>query len=117
LSSEGRRKYCEQCYQLYRFPEGIRFEEATKGDLFRRRCNWQSARSSIRNHASRVFAQSGLPLVCHICGYFHHVQIAHRRPVSDFPDSAIMKEINDIANLIALCPNHHWELDHGILNL
>jgi len=64
-----------------------------------------------------IFEQSGSPAACQICGYSLHVEIAHRRPVSDFPDSATMKEINDIANLIILCPNHHWEFDHGLLNL
>jgi len=37
--------------------------------------------------------------------------------VSDFPDAALIAEINDIANLVALCPNHHWEFDHGVLTL
>lgn len=27
-----------------------------------------------------------------------------------------MEEINDINNLIGLCPNHHWELDHNLLS-
>ena len=37
--------------------------------------------------------------------------------VSDFDDSALISEINSKDNLIALCPNHHWEYDHGLLKL
>lgn len=28
-----------------------------------------------------------------------------------------MKEINDIENLVALCPTHHWEQENGFLSL
>jgi len=33
--------------------------------------------------------------------------------VADFPDDALILEINDIKNLVALCPTHHWEFGHG----
>ncbi|MBE7514091.1 MAG: HNH endonuclease [Anaerolineales bacterium] len=33
-----------------------------------------------------------------------------------FPDS-LLSEINAIDNLMALCPNHHWELDNHLLSL
>ena len=36
--------------------------------------------------------------------------------MSDFSDDAKISEINDIRNLIALCPNHHWEFDNGKLS-
>jgi predicted restriction endonuclease len=56
-------------------------------------------------------------MACAICGYNQHVEAAHRRPVSDFPDEATVSEINEPANLVYLCPNHHWEHDHGLLTL
>lgn len=43
--------------------------------------------------------------------------MCHIRAVSDFSDDALISEINDISNLIALCPNHHYEYDAGILDL
>lgn len=54
---------------------------------------------------------------CAVCGYGKHVEIAHIRPISDFPDSATIKEINDLNNVVGLCPNHHWEFDNGLLKL
>ena len=71
----------------------------------------------IRKGAEKVFSESGKPLVCAVCGYDHHVEIAHIRSVSDFPGDALISDINSEDNLIALCPNHHWEYDHGILKL
>jgi len=55
---------------------------------------------------------------CAICGYTNHYEICHIKSVSSFPpDALIVKEINNINNLIALCPNHHWEFDNDILKL
>lgn len=64
-----------------------------------------------------MYKSSGKPYCCAICGYSTHIEIAHIKAVSDFEDSATIAEINSIDNLIALCPNHHWEYDNGILKL
>ena len=50
------------------------------------------------------------------CGYAKHVEVAHRKDVSSFPDSALISEINDLTNLVGLCPLHHWEFDHQKLD-
>ena len=89
----------------------------TKGELFSCRKNWQSARTSIRKDAQKVFEQSGKPYRCAICGYDKHIEIAHIKAVSEFDDSALLTEINHPDNLIALCPNHHWEFDNNLLKL
>ena len=84
----------------------------TKQDLFASRKNWQSARSSIRRHAAIIWKRSGRKLECSRCGYSNYVEIAHLKAVSEFLDGATIGQINDLSNLIALCPNHHWEFDH-----
>lgn len=89
----------------------------TKGELFNNRKNWQSARSAIQKNARDVFKSKNKELECLICGYDKHVEIAHIKPVSEFDDNSIISEINDINNLIALCPNHHWEYDNGFLKI
>lgn len=89
----------------------------TKGELLASRANYQSYRSSIRKLAEEVYRKSGKGFECAICGYDKHVEIAHIKAVSDFDDSALISEINSKDNLIALCPNHHWEYDHGLLKL
>ena len=89
----------------------------TKGEVFGRRKNWQSARSSIQKSAREVFFEHNQHPKCEICGYDKHVEVAHRKAVSDFDDDTTIRDINSIGNLIGLCPNHHWEYDHGILEL
>ena len=89
----------------------------TKRELLNNRKNYQSYRSAIRKHAESIYKASGKPYYCAKCGYSNHIEIAHIKAVSDFDDSVTIAEINSIDNLIALCPNHHWEYDHGILKL
>lgn len=91
--------------------------ERRKGELFSNRKNWQSARSTIQKWARIAYDESGGKKQCFVCGYTHYIEICHIKPVSDFGDEALVKEINDIKNLVALCPNHHWEFDNKILKL
>ena len=89
----------------------------TKGELFNNRINYQSARSDIRRHAQKTFESSSKEKHCKICGYDKHYEVAHIKAVSEFSDNTLISEINDLDNLVALCPNHHWEYDNGLLNL
>jgi len=66
----------------------------------------------LQGHARRVFFSAFKTTSCHVCGYSKHVEIAHKRAVADFPVTATVGEINNLENLMSLCPNHHWEHDH-----
>jgi hypothetical protein len=125
------RKYCDTCLQLSRAKHCASITESkqkvdekcllinqTKGSLYKRRKNWQSANSAIRRHARKVFEQNTKDKSCYICGYNKYIQVAHIKPVSKFQNSdSIVDDINNINNLIALCPNHHWEFDHGLVHV
>lgn len=89
----------------------------TKGELFSKRLNWQSARSEIQQHSRLVLLQSGTSKQCKVCGYTNHVEVCHIKSVKDFDNDATIAEINCINNLVYLCPNHHWEFDNGVLIL
>lgn len=95
----------------------LEIDKVSKGELFSKRANWQSARSSVARYARKVFNESDKPKCCAICGYDNHYEVAHIKAVSNFSDDTLVKEINHIDNLIALCPNHHWEYDNGILKI
>lgn len=122
ISSERKNKITEKCIKLGiqlnpKLIENISFESKTKGELFKNRKNWQSARSAIQKHARNVFFHSSKKYECIICGYTNHIEVAHIKAVSDFDDNDTMEVINSIDNLIGLCPNHHWEYDNGILKI
>lgn len=127
-----KRLYCDTCLSTVRSEKGKQnianlqrisssrtsgIENKTKGEMFARRKNWQSARSSICRHATQLYLRSDRPNVCAVCGYAKHVEVCHLIPVSKFDNDTLVSTINDLSNLVALCPNHHWELDKGLLKL
>lgn len=72
------------------------------------RCN---AYTGIRGLARTVARNIGLNS-CHKCGYNKHIEIAHIRAISDFPEDTPVSVVNSPDNLLALCPNCHWEFDN-----
>ena len=50
---------------------------------------------------------------CEKCGYDKHFEICHKKAISSFPDDALISVVNDLNNLVSLCPNCHWELDNA----
>ena len=82
----------------------------------RAKYNKNSYASVIRNNSRIIFQKTG-KMECAICGYTHHVDVCHIKPVAAFPEDAQLSEVNALSNLVALCPNHHWELDHGLIAL
>lgn len=79
--------------------------------------DWWSARVPIAKTARKIYKQSNKDKCCTICGYDKHYEVCHIKAVSEFEDSATLREINDINNLVALCRNHHWEYDKGLIEL
>lgn len=74
------------------------------------------AYQAVRNHAKRMMRVAGCKKACAQCGWARGIQVCHIKPISSFPDSATVGEINVLDNLVYLCPNHHWDLDHGHLS-
>lgn len=73
--------------------------------------------SRIRDLARRLFLSSDRPYICQNCSYDKHIEVCHIKPIKDFDLSSMVSEINHLDNLLGLCPNCHWELDHGDLTL
>jgi predicted restriction endonuclease len=102
------RTYCNECYQFFSI------EEQTYGQL-KARTKYQK-NSRIRMHARKKYMNSGFPKCCIACGYSKHIDICHVKDISSFPDETLIKEINDLSNLVALCKNHHWEFDNKFMS-
>jgi hypothetical protein len=76
--------------------------------------SWRSAHIRILN---RLWNASMLKLSCTKCEYSIHVELAHIRDITSFPDSATLGEINEPSNVVQLCRNCHWEFDHGLCSI
>jgi hypothetical protein len=72
--------------------------------------------SRIRLDARRRYLAE-FPRRCVNCGYDKHIEVCHRRPVTSFPLDTPISVVNSLDNLLGLCPNCHWEFDHGLLQL
>ncbi len=70
---------------------------------------------AVREQARKLYIASGRPMSCLLCGYSLHVDVCHVKDIRDHDDGTPFSVINQEANLIALCKNHHWEFDHDVL--
>jgi hypothetical protein len=124
IKNHKSKKLCQQC----KSSRTIKQVHASSSQIKLMTLEDYISRESIKNkHPSwkfshvRVFNRSWnntlTKMPCQVCGYDKHVELAHIKAVSDFPETATLGEINDPDNMLVLCRNHHWELDHGILLL
>jgi len=88
----------------------------TKREVFEENTFW-SARGRLGSNAREILLVNFGLEFCKNCKYDKHVEVCHIIPISEFNDDAYIWEINSPNNLIALCPNCHWEFDHGILDI
>lgn len=112
--------FCSTHYKEYLEEKEARIQNTTLEQY--------TTRPSITNqHPSSKFAHiRGLArskfkhlacLPCFNCGYDKHVELCHIKPLSSFPSTATISEVNNIKNIIQLCPNCQWEFDNGKLHL
>lgn len=109
-------KYCIDCL-ISRKNNRVKYSKMTLNELSIQYPSLTNYHSILRSDSRRVFKNSQKPKECFVCGYDVFVNICHIKDVKDFDKSTIISEVNNIDNLIALCPNHHWEFDHKLLNI
>jgi len=106
----GRRTTCDTCNPSY-----VDWSNLTLSDIRTKALYQHSAR--IRQVSRTIYRQSDKPKQCAVCGYDKHYEVCHIKPIKGFLSNTPISEINHIDNLVALCPNHHWEFDNGLLTL
>jgi 5-methylcytosine-specific restriction endonuclease McrA len=116
------RKFCPICikeerHRFHRKHRGKLLHEITIKEYSITMRGGANKFDSIRGHARKAYIQSGKPKQCFNCGYNKHFEVCHIHPISNFPETATIADVNSEKNLIALCPNCHWELDKGLLKL
>jgi predicted restriction endonuclease len=104
LFTRNRRKYCDNCVNAI---QPLKLSDyTTKGS---------NKFSSIRKLARKKYIKNKKELKCFFCNYNKHVEISHIKAIISFESDTLISDINDLNNLIALCPNCHWEFDNGLL--
>jgi 5-methylcytosine-specific restriction endonuclease McrA len=69
----------------------------------------------VRNRARKKYGTDESS--CQNCGYSNHVEVCHIKPIHSFDLSTLIDDINSPDNILVLCPNCHWEFDHGRLTV
>ncbi len=105
------RKRCNDCSEQYKDWSNI-----TWGQFRKDRPNFQ-AHARLRQIARTIYHRTDKPKLCTNCGYDKFYEVCHLKPIADFDESSFISDINSLDNLVALCPNCHWEYDHGLLIL
>jgi len=100
--------YCKPCWKV----KNGEVDRMLKEVIYQKG-NRASAYSIVRGRA-RTIAKNNNMNSCQKCGYSKHVEIAHVKAISEFKDTAMLSEINALSNLMALCRNCHWEMDHNL---
>lgn len=111
------RRFCRSCWSIIVTERSIfRWENALIKELKAGGNANNSRYTYIRELARKNFYSDSNIKACFICGYDKHIEVCHIKPIKSFSDDTKVSEINHINNLIGLCRNHHWELDHNLLD-
>lgn len=108
--SNYRKARCDLHTEIYKANKHL---DVTLGEYASRytHLHRNSTFAGVRSYARSLYKDL-LKKPCAKCGYDKHVELAHIKAISSFPYTATMREVNSPANVIQLCPNCHWELDH-----
>lgn len=106
------RTYCSVCFKSEKL---VDWSKVTYCEVKGSRKYQKNSR--IRDLARNLYLKSDKPQFCANCGYSKHFEVCHIKAISDHSDSTYVSDINNLNNLIALCPNCHWELDYGRLSI
>lgn len=100
-----KRKYCKEHVFGRVSPNKCTYKDFTGKRKYQKN-------SAIREMARRIYCKSDKPQRCTKCGYDRHFEVCHIKGISTFSPDTLISQINSLDNLIALCPNCHWELDN-----
>ena len=116
LGRHVRRRLCDPCWDMNKGIKGHAREYTVEELLRYYKGNHRLLQARIRMNAILVRKRDKVT-ECEVpdCNYSKHVQVCHIRAVASFSGSTMLGEINARENIVYLCPNHHWEFDHGQL--
>ena len=120
------KKYCKLCDKVIKnksihcttcdaIERGKKVDNMTIKEVKYNNTQLSSRYARIRCRARYVYSDTDNS--CQNCGYDMHVEICHLKAISSFAEDTKISIVNSSSNIIILCRNCHWELDHGLLEL
>lgn len=108
-------KYCSNCRKSRPFVARQATDDISLSVAIYKRGHRSAAFALVRARARLVAKKLGWNK-CQHCGYDIHVEISHRKAIASFSLDTLINTINHPSNLLALCPNCHWEYDHQVVH-
>lgn len=105
----AKRARCREHYLIWKRNQEV--QDITLSEAIYQKHHRSSAYSLVRTRARAAAKKLGFDK-CEKCGYDKHVEIAHVKGISTFEGHTLLSVINSPDNLMALCPNCHWEFDN-----
>lgn len=100
-----------ECFSIFHY--GYATKTVTLADIYYSNSYKSNVWSKVRGQARSIIKKLNITKCQHQdCNYDKHVEVCHKRAISEFPLDTPISVVNDISNLIVLCPNHHWEFDN-----
>lgn len=109
-------KVCQTCRAEQRKKQRLYSGDMTLGDKTYTKHKYAKF-AYIRYHARSLMCFDLKINTCQNCGYDKHIEVCHIKPISSYPEDTKLDDINHLSNLLALCPNCHWEFDNNLLTL
>lgn len=104
-----RNKYCVNCRPTTKNWSKIKISDLTN---LRNYQIYSRIRELARKTYFSYLKNNNLPICCKKCGYSKHIEVCHIKSIKSFPKDSYVSDVNNIENLIGLCPNCHWEFDN-----
>jgi hypothetical protein len=100
---------CKECHIIWK--GSTLFEDKTLDEMKIIGITPSNIYAAVRYRARATAKKMGWKQCAH-CGYDKHIEIAHKKAISDFEGNTLVSIINSKENLLPLCPNCHWEFDN-----
>lgn len=118
----GKRKYhtSDLCSECRNKEKRNNIKEQTLGYYIDGQKYLATKCNDIRKDAKRTLEESDREKVCEYCHNHEFdsiLEVHHIKGILEFDSTAKVKEINDLKNLVWLCPNHHRMLELGLIKL
>ncbi len=96
-----------QCLKCKRTEDKERQDNLTLAEATHNNGNARVKWSQIRKWARRDMERAGRLSKCEACDFTARVEVSHIVSIANFPETALIGEINAQDNMRGLCPNHH----------
>ena len=76
--------------------------------------------SLVRRYAREVMNNSTKEKTCILCKdniFDEVVEVCHIKGIATFPNNTLLTTVNNLNNLVYLCPSHHKLFDKGLIKI